>query len=131
MNSPALGVFRITDWVQSLEKSFMKVRPPGLYQVFTAMCGSCANEIAFMMAFIHHQKIQRGQSDFSMEELEICMKNVAPGSPSLDIYGGTLGTLSSKRSKPIHKLFWRTSSQNTSHVNIFSKTCEYFFGKTR
>lgn len=111
VNRPALGVFPITDWVQSLENSFLKVKPPGLSQVFTAMCGSCANEIAFKTAFIYHQKKSRGQTDFSNAELETCMKNLPPGSPSLDIlsfersfHGRTLGTLSSTRSKPIHKL---------------------------
>ena len=111
VNRPALGVFPVTDWVQSLENSFLKVKPPGLSQVFTAMCGSCANEIAFKTAFIYHQKKLRGNTGFSNVELESCMKNLPPGSPQLDIlsfekgfHGRTLGTLSSTRSKPIHKL---------------------------
>ena len=37
VNRPALGVFPVTDWVHSLESSFLKVKPPGLSQVFTAM----------------------------------------------------------------------------------------------
>lgn len=71
VNRPALGVFPVTDWVRSLENSFLKVKPPGLSQVFTAMCGSCANEIAFKTAFIYHQKKLRGHAEFSKAELQV------------------------------------------------------------
>jgi 4-aminobutyrate aminotransferase/(S)-3-amino-2-methylpropionate transaminase len=46
INRPALGICPPSDWVQTLEKSLLRVRPPGLTHCFTAMCGSCANEIA-------------------------------------------------------------------------------------
>ena len=111
INRPALGVFPSTDWISALENSFLRVKPPGLSQVFTAMCGSCANEIAFKAAFMHRQRNLRGSDDFSPEELASCMNNMAPGSPDASIlsfshafHGRTLGTLSSTRSKPIHKL---------------------------
>ena len=76
------------------------------------MCGSCSNEIAFKAAFIHQQTIKRGSADaFSKEELESCMMNQPPGSPYYSIlsfsgafHGRTLGTLSTTRSKAIHKL---------------------------
>jgi 4-aminobutyrate aminotransferase/(S)-3-amino-2-methylpropionate transaminase len=38
----------------------MKVAPKGLNQVFTAMCGTCANEIAFKAVFMSYQHKQRG-----------------------------------------------------------------------
>lgn len=47
INRPALGVEPSTNWPTLIENSFMKVKPKGLSQVFTAMCGTCANEIAF------------------------------------------------------------------------------------
>ncbi|TPX34372.1 4-aminobutyrate---2-oxoglutarate transaminase [Synchytrium microbalum] len=112
INRPALGVFPPTDWVESLENSFLRVKPAGLNQIFTAMCGSCANEIAFKAAFIFQQAKKRGSSvDFSSEELNSCMVNQPPGSPYYSIlsmsgafHGRTLGTLSATRSKAIHKL---------------------------
>jgi 4-aminobutyrate aminotransferase/(S)-3-amino-2-methylpropionate transaminase len=112
VNRPALGVFPSSDWVEALENSLIRVKPEGLSQVFTAMCGSCANEIAFKAAFMYQRQKQRGdRADFSMEELESCMKNETPGSFQASIlsfshafHGRTLGTLSATRSKPIHKL---------------------------
>jgi 4-aminobutyrate aminotransferase/(S)-3-amino-2-methylpropionate transaminase len=112
VNRPALGVFPSSDWVDALEKSMIRVMPHGLSQVFTAMCGSCANEIAFKAAFMYQRQKQRGNgTDFSSEELESCMKNEMPGSFDASIlsfshafHGRTLGTLSATRSKPIHKL---------------------------
>jgi len=111
INRPALGVFPSTTWTETLENSFLRVKPPGLNQVFTAMCGSCANEIAFKAAFMFRQRLLRGNQEFTKEELETCMKNASPGSPEASIlsfshafHGRTLGTLSATRSKPIHKL---------------------------
>jgi len=89
----------------------MQVAPKGLHQIFTAMCGSCANECAYKAVFMHYQHIKRGGAPFSPEELSSCMSNQAPGSPSLAIlsfkkgfHGRTFGTLSTTRSKAIHKL---------------------------
>lgn len=49
MNRPALGVFPPTWWRETLEDGLMKesVRPKGLTQIFTANCGSTANESAY------------------------------------------------------------------------------------
>ena len=81
-------------------------------EVTTMACGSCANENAFKVAFIHYQNRVRGERvTFTEEELQSCMVNVAPGCPDLSIlsftggfHGRTMGCLSSTRSKPIHKL---------------------------
>eukprot|EP01112_Ceratiomyxa_fruticulosa_P018025 TRINITY_DN570_c0_g1_i3.p1 TRINITY_DN570_c0_g1~~TRINITY_DN570_c0_g1_i3.p1 ORF type:complete len:417 (+),score=92.72 TRINITY_DN570_c0_g1_i3:162-1412(+) len=111
INRPALGIMPPISWPDLLKRSFMKVAPPGFLQVFTAMCGSCANECAIKAVFMHHQHRERGGAPFSPEELSSCLKNLPPGSPKLAIlsfekgfHGRTLGTLSTTRSKAIHKL---------------------------
>ncbi|KAJ9096040.1 hypothetical protein QFC21_005405 [Naganishia friedmannii] len=95
MNRPALGVFPPGEWKDMVEKAFLSVAPKGLNQVFTAMCGSCANETAFKAAFMTYRDKQRrlsqppgspaGPVEFTQEELASCMKNQAPGSPELSI----------------------------------------------
>ena len=112
MNRPALGVFPPSDWVESIENSFLKVKPKGLNQVFTAMCGSCANEIAFKAAFMYQQGKLRGENvNFTPQELSSCMNNQSPGSPVASIlsfssafHGRMFASLSATRSKPIHKI---------------------------
>ncbi|GAM26467.1 hypothetical protein SAMD00019534_096420 [Acytostelium subglobosum LB1] len=111
INRPSLGVLPPKDWPALIQNSFMQVAPKGLKNVFTAMCGSCANECAYKAVFMHYQHIKRGGAPFSEEELQSCMKNQAPGSPALSIlsfkkafHGRTFGTLSTTRSKAIHKL---------------------------
>lgn len=50
------------------------------------MCGSCSNENAYKNIFIWYQRNQRGGSTtFTPEEMESCMINRSPGSPSLSI----------------------------------------------
>eukprot|EP01133_Synstelium_polycarpum_P012977 gene12977-15252_t len=111
INRPSLGVLPPKEWPALLQNSFMAVAPKGLNNVFTAMCGSCANECAYKAVFMHHQHVKRGGAPFTEEELQSCMKNQGPGSPSLSIlsfkrgfHGRTFGTLSTTRSKPLHKL---------------------------
>ncbi|KAJ1922429.1 4-aminobutyrate transaminase [Tieghemiomyces parasiticus] len=112
-NRSCLGVFPPMDWTHTLRESFMRVAPAGLDQVFTTMCGSCANELAYKAAFMHHQAKHRGPN-FKMagsKEASTCMHNQPPGSPHLAIlsfrkafHGRMLGSLSTTRSKAIHKL---------------------------
>ncbi|EFA80836.1 histidine kinase [Heterostelium album PN500] len=111
INRPSLGVLPPKDWPALIENSFMQVAPKGLNNIFTAMCGSCANECAYKAVFMHYQHTQRGGKPFSEEEIHSCMNNKAPGSPELAIlsfrggfHGRTFGTLSTTRSKAIHKL---------------------------
>lgn len=112
MNRPALGNFPSKDWAQILKDGLLAVCPPGQTKVYTAMCGSCANETAYKAAFIYYKARERGsEADFSAEELQTCLKNEAPGSPDLAIlsfkhgfHGRLFGSLSTTRSKPIHKL---------------------------
>ncbi|KAN0062096.1 4-aminobutyrate transaminase [Thecaphora frezii] len=111
MNRPALGVFPPHDWRELLDSGLMKVRPKGLDHIFTANCGSTANESAFKAACMAYRHRERGHSDFSADEMASCMDNAAPGSPQLTIlsfksgfHGRLFGSLSTTRSKPIHKV---------------------------
>ncbi|CEG76627.1 Putative 4-aminobutyrate aminotransferase [Rhizopus microsporus] len=111
-NRPALGVSPNVDWVDSVKSAFISVAPKGMSNVFTVMCGSCANENAFKTAFMYKAAKKRGQADFSVQELESCMKNQAPGSPDDMVilsfqqafHGRLLGSLSTTASKAIHKI---------------------------
>ncbi|KAL7788309.1 aminotransferase class-III domain-containing protein [Trichoderma ceciliae] len=113
INRPALGNFPSHDWAEILKTGILKVAPKGLNNVFTAMAGSDANETAFKAAFIYRRQLERGGPDveFTQEELDSAMNNQAPGSSSLSIlsfktafHGRLFGTLSTTRSKPIHKV---------------------------
>jgi 4-aminobutyrate aminotransferase/(S)-3-amino-2-methylpropionate transaminase len=111
VNRPALGIMPPADWADLIGDAFMSVAPKGLKQVFTAMCGSCANECAFKAVFMHHMHKKRGGRAVSEEELASSMQNLAPGSPELSIlsfqggfHGRLFGSLSTTCSKPIHKL---------------------------
>ncbi|KAF7593776.1 4-aminobutyrate transaminase [Aspergillus hancockii] len=113
INRPALGNFPSADWAHTLNTGILKVAPKGLNQVFTAMAGSDANETAYKAAFMYYRQLQRGgpEKEFTEEELQTTMNNQTPGSPQLSIlsfksafHGRLFGSLSTTRSKPIHKL---------------------------
>lgn len=113
INRPALGNFPQHDWAQILETGILTVAPKGLDQVFTAQAGSDANELAYKAAFMWKRRQQRGGADvdFTPEEIQSSMNNQSPGSPNMSIlsfktafHGRLFGSLSTTRSKPIHKL---------------------------
>lgn len=113
INRPALGNFPQHDWASILETGVLRVAPKGLNQVFTAMAGSDANETAYKAAFMWRRQQERGGADvdFSAEDISSTMMNASPGSPQLSImsfthafHGRLFGSLSTTRSKPIHKL---------------------------
>ena len=113
INRPALGNFPPHDWADLLRSGILKVAPRGLGHVYTAMAGSDANEIAYKAAFIYQRQAQRGGPtvDFTEQEMHSAMDNHAPGSPDMSImsfrsgfHGRLFGSLSTTRSKPIHKL---------------------------
>ena len=113
INRPALGNFPQHDWADILRTGVLKVAPKGLDQVFTAMAGSDANEVAYKAAFMWKRRQERGgpDIDFSTEEISTAMNNQSPGSPHMSIlsfksafHGRLFGSLSTTRSKPIHKL---------------------------
>jgi 4-aminobutyrate aminotransferase/(S)-3-amino-2-methylpropionate transaminase len=89
------------------------VAPKGLNQVFTATAGSDANELAYKAAFMWRRQQERGGAhvEWSPEELSTTMNNQSPGSPNLSImsfksgfHGRLFGSLSTTRSKPVHKM---------------------------
>lgn len=113
INRPALGNFPSSDWASILRTGILKVAPKGLDQVFTAMAGSDANETAYKAAFMWRRQHERGGAhvEFSEEDIKSSMLNQSPGAPQLSIlsfktafHGRLFGSLSTTRSKPIHKL---------------------------
>ena len=112
INRPALGNFPQHDWAEILETGILKVAPPGMNQVFTAQAGSDANELAYKAAFMWKRGQERGaNAEFSEQEISSSMNNQSPGSPNMSIlsfktafHGRLFGSLSTTRSKPIHKL---------------------------
>ncbi|KAL5115797.1 4-aminobutyrate transaminase [Pleosporales sp. CAS-2024a] len=113
INRPALGNFPQHDWADILESGILSVAPKGLNQVFTGQSGSDANELAYKAAFMWRRQQERGGADvdFSADEMASSMNNAAPGAPQLSIlsfksgfHGRLFGSLSTTRSKPIHKL---------------------------
>jgi 4-aminobutyrate aminotransferase/(S)-3-amino-2-methylpropionate transaminase len=114
INRPALGNFPQHDWASILETGILSVAPKGLNQVFTGTTGSDANELAFKAAFIYARTKERGGKDveFSAQEQHAAMHNtLPPGQRPLSIlsfrtafHGRLFGSLSTTRSKPIHKL---------------------------
>ncbi|KAF1961281.1 4-aminobutyrate aminotransferase [Byssothecium circinans] len=113
INRPALGNFPQHDWADILETGILSVAPKGLGQVFTGQSGSDANELAYKAAFMWKRQQQRGgyDVDFTEHEISSSMNNQAPGAPALSIlsfksgfHGRLFGSLSTTRSKPIHKL---------------------------
>lgn len=111
MNRPALGIMPDQNWADMIKKTFMKIAPLGMSQVWSAMCGSCANENALKSAMMHYRHKERNGAPFTAEELSSVMLNKAPGSAKLSVlsftssfHGRTFGSLSCTRSKAIHKL---------------------------
>ena len=113
INRPALGNFPQHDWASILETGVLRVAPKGCNQVFTAMAGSDANETAYKAAFMYKRQQERGgpEAAFSEEDIKSSMLNQAPGSPDMSImsfktgfHGRLFGSLSTTRSKPVHKL---------------------------
>jgi len=113
INRPAMGNFPSHDWAEILKTGLLRASPKGLDQVLTATAGSDANELAYKAAFMWKRQQQRGGYDagFSQEDIESSMNNQAPGSPNMSIlsfrggfHGRLFGSLSTTRSKPIHKL---------------------------
>lgn len=111
MARPALGSFPSTEWAEIIETGLLKIAPKGLDQLTTMQCGSSANEGAMKAAFLAYAARRRGDNDFTEEELVSVMNNAVPGAPQLSIlsltggfHGRMLGSLSTTRSKAIHKV---------------------------
>jgi 4-aminobutyrate aminotransferase/(S)-3-amino-2-methylpropionate transaminase len=111
VNRPAMGNYPAQNWLQILTNGLLRVAPKGHDKIFTAQSGSEANELAYKAAFMLYQRRKRGDREWSEEEITSCMNNSAPGSPDLAImsfensfHGRGFGSLSTTRSKAVHKL---------------------------
>jgi 4-aminobutyrate aminotransferase/(S)-3-amino-2-methylpropionate transaminase len=110
-NRPALACFPSTDYYDILKKGLLSIAPEGLDKVCTAHTGSDANEMAFKAALMFQANKIRGGKPFTQEELESVMENQLPGTSDMVIlsfekafHGRLFGSLSTTRSKAIHKL---------------------------
>lgn len=112
VNRPALGNFPSSRWYDILKGGLLKVAPEGLPRIFTAQSGSEANELAYKAAFMLYRRRERGEGvEWTREEITSCIDNAKPGSPDLAIlsfkdsfHGRGFGSLSTTRSKAVHKL---------------------------
>ena len=52
---PALGMVPPADYQDLISDIVMSAAPDGLDAVQMLMCGACANEFAYKIAFMHHQ----------------------------------------------------------------------------
>lgn len=111
VSRPALGGYPRTDFADLVANSLGKVAPPGLSHVQTMLCGTSANENALKTAFIQYQTKKRGGKPPTQQDLDSCMSQKKPGTPSLSVlgfegafHGRSLTMLSVTRSKAIHKV---------------------------
>lgn len=111
INRPALACFPPADFGKILNQGILAAAPPGLNKVWTALAGSDANETAYKAAFMYQMAKKRGNRDFNEEELLSVMNNKGPGASDMTIlsfekgfHGRLFGSLSTTRSKAIHKL---------------------------
>ncbi|KAI9147093.1 4-aminobutyrate aminotransferase [Paramyrothecium foliicola] len=112
INRPALASFPQHDLLPILKSGLLAAAPPGMDKIYTSMTGSDANEMAYKAAFMWKRQQQRGTtSEFTEEETVSSMDNKQPGAPNMSIlsfhkgfHGRLFGSLSTTRSKAIHKL---------------------------
>lgn len=113
-NRASIANFPQSDWASLLQSSLLRIAPAGMNSVFTAFSGADANEAAYKAAFMWRRQLDRGarQADFTPEEMQSTMDNRLPGSGNNmsimsfknSFHGRLLGSLSTTRSKAIHKL---------------------------
>lgn len=108
---PALGISPPAEWVDVVERTMMRLAPPGLTRVTTVTTGSEAVENAIKAAFIRHMRRRRGGAPPSLDDISATMHNRQPGVNQMKVisfeggfHGRSMGALSLTRSKAIHKL---------------------------
>lgn len=119
INRPALASFPQHDWLKILQGGLLAAAPKGLDKIYTSMTGSDANEMAYKAAFMWKRQHERGVgTDFTEAEVASSMENQLPGAPNMSIlsfkkgfHGRLFGSLSTTRSKAIHKCFTLLPSQ--------------------
>jgi 4-aminobutyrate aminotransferase/(S)-3-amino-2-methylpropionate transaminase len=108
---PALGVAPSAEWVDLVERTMMRIAPPGLTKLVTVTTGAEAVENAIKAAFIRYAGQRRNGAPPSAADLTACMENDQASANALKVvsfeggfHGRTLGALSLTRSKAIHKV---------------------------
>ncbi|KAG7662704.1 uncharacterized protein J8A68_003763 [[Candida] subhashii] len=111
INRPALACFPSSDYKQILQEGILAAAPPGMNKVWTSLSGSDANETAYKAAFMYQHTKLRGDNGFTEDEMKSVMANSTPGASDMVIlsfdkgfHGRLFGSLSTTRSKEIHKL---------------------------
>lgn len=111
VNRPAIGNFPSNFWATILQDGLLRIAPAGLNKIFTAQSGSEANELAYKASFMLYRRRERGDGDWTEEEMTSSVANAKPGSPDLAVlsfadsfHGRGFGSLSTTRSKAVHKL---------------------------
>lgn len=110
VSRPALGSFPRSDYPDTISRALTSIAPKGCSGVQLMLCGTSSNENAMKTAFIWYQTQKRGGPP-TEEDLISCMKQQAPGTPSLSVlsfqgafHGRSLAALSITRSKAVHKV---------------------------
>ncbi|CAH1776844.1 unnamed protein product, partial [Owenia fusiformis] len=85
VNRPALGMFPPGDYPQRLRQALLSIAPQEMTQVYTMGCGSCGNEFAFKLIWAWYMSVKRHGNPPTVQELESCINNQAPGSPPLSV----------------------------------------------
>lgn len=111
VNRPALACFPSTNYKDILQQGLLAAAPPGMDKIWTSLSGSDANETAYKAAFMYQHAKLRQTNGFTEEELTSVMNNETPGASDMVIlsfdkgfHGRLFGSLSTTRSKAIHKL---------------------------
>jgi len=116
VNRAALGLMPPKDFGTKVKDILMSVAPPGMTNVCTMACGSCANENAYKAACFVYQSRRReaegrGKWEYTDEDKESTLVGEPPGSPQLSIlsfkggfHGRTFGSLTTTHTKDTHKL---------------------------
>jgi len=111
VNRPALACFPSTNYKDILQQGLLAAAPSGMNKIWTSLSGSDANETAYKAAFMYQHAKLRQTDGFTEEELTSVMNNETPGASDMVIlsfdkgfHGRLFGSLSTTRSKAIHKL---------------------------
>jgi len=133
VNRPALGFYPGVEWPDMLRRVLLDVAPPGLNQVTTMMCGSCANENSFRLMHYHFMENLRGGRDYTPEELTSCVINQKPGTPDLAVlsfdggfHGRTAASLTCSHSKYNQKIDVPTFNWPTADFPKYKYPLEEF-----
>src|SRR5262249_26506848 len=108
---PALGVAPPAEWVDLVERTMMRIAPPGLTKLVTVTRAAEAVETAIKAACIRYARVCRSGAPPAAAELTACMENDQRSANARKVvsfdggfHGRSLGALPLTRSKAIHKV---------------------------